>query len=512
LASAVANDHVTSLSISDSSANIAANLDVIQANLSKISSITQTGIISPLAISATQLTSDALALAKISGVYSLAVSGIPIAEMNSVLANSYVNSLSIIDTKANFTANLSTLNEKVASISSIILIDSHALALTIAQETSAATLLKKIVGGYTLATNIMSTANLYTLATSLDTTLVVISDSSANIASNLDALQANLSKISSISQIGTITPLVISATQLTNNALALAKISGDYSLTIPALSVAAINTVLANSHVTSISITDTNTNFIASLSTLNDHVNLISSITLTGSRVLTITAAQQTADAALLAKIVGGYTLGFKAALNQTMTGTAGIINTVIFSEPAANFNVSISGSSATLVDTVSALGTNNLINFQRAQFSDGTAIALDFAPSQNGYYTAMLIGTAFGSKFVSTYFMPGVSLFDAGQKFSDIATLIVDLNLIETQIGSTSNKDWVNFVYKNVMGVAPNSVDEVLYVNALDNGTNTKATLLAGAFNAAVGGIGSVADQISLVGLQTNGLIYNFE
>ena len=61
-------------------------------------------------------------------------------------------------------------------------------------------------------------------------------------------------------------------------------------------------------------------------------------------------------------------------------------------------------------------------------------------------------------------------------------------------------------------MGVAPNSVDEVLYVNALDNGTNTKATLLAGAFNAAVGGIGSVADQISLVGLQTNGLIYNFE
>jgi hypothetical protein len=297
---------------------------------------------------------------------------------------------------------------------------------------------------------------------------------------------------------------------MTNDALALAKISGDYSLSIPALSVSAINTVLANSHVSSVSITDTVAHFTASLSTLIGNVNAISSITLTDSHVLTITAAQQTASATLLSKIVGGYILGVNAEPNLTMTGTAGIINTVIFSEPVANFKVSMSGSSATLLDTVGIYGTNILNNIQRAHFNDGKAIALDFQPGDNGHSTIMLIGTAFGSSFVSPYFMPGVSLFDARQKISDIATLIVHHNLIENQIRSTSNKDWVDFVYTNVMGVAPDSVFEALFVNQLNNGTATKATLLASAVYQALNGVGTLADQINLVGMQSHGLIYN--
>jgi hypothetical protein len=497
--------------ISDNSANIATHLDALQANISKISSIMLTDTIVPLAITGTQLTRDASALAKISGPYSLAVSEVPAGAMSIVLANSHINSLSIKDTQANFIENLSVLNANVSFISSITLTDSKKLLITAAQEATAKVLLSKIVGSYTLGAHVISTADLQTLATFVGSELAVISDSSANIATNLDALQAYVSKISSISQSGTVEPLAITAAQLKSDASALAKISGLYSLVVSAVPVAAMSQVLATSHVSSISITDTGAHFTENLNTLSTNVNSISTITLTDTHVLTITAQQQTAAAMLLSKIVGGYALGINAVPNQTITGTADI-NTVNLSEPFLNFTVSVSGYSATLVDkAISTYGTLILNSIERVQFNDGSALALDFQPGQNGYLTAMMIGTAFGFRLVPTYFVPGVSLFDAGKKNLQIVELIVENNIIEKQIRSNSNKDWVDFVYENVMGVAPDAVSEDLFVSYLNNGTYTKTTLLALAFDAAVGGIGSVADQINLVGLQSHGLKYSY-
>ena len=133
----------------------------------------------------------------------------------------------------------------------------------------------------------------------------------------------------------------------------------------------------------------------------------------------------------------------------------------------------------------------------------------MDFQQGQNGHLTAMMIGTAFGASKVSAYFAAGVSLYDAGQTNLQVATLIEQLGLIESQIGSTSNTAWLDFVYKNVVGVAPDSASEASYVNALNNGTYTKASLLALAAGVADNGAGSLAAQINLVGLQAHGLSY---
>jgi len=198
----------------------------------------------------------------------------------------------------------------------------------------------------------------------------------------------------------------------------------------------------------------------------------------------------------------------YSALANQIINGTLGL-NKVVFSEPAANFTVTQSGSSATLVDKVGTFGTEILNNVQRAMFNDGLAIALDFQSGQNGYLTAMMIGTAFGANKVSAYFAAGVSLYDQGQSNFEVAALIESLNLIENQIGSTSNSAWVDFVYTHVIG-ASNLAAEAQYVNALNNGTFTKATLLALAAGAADSGSGSLAAQINLVGLQATGLIYH--
>ena len=198
----------------------------------------------------------------------------------------------------------------------------------------------------------------------------------------------------------------------------------------------------------------------------------------------------------------------YTAQPNQTINGTSGV-NKVVFSEPASNFTVSLSGSTATLVDKVGTFGTETLNNVQRAVFNDGF-LALDFQPGQNCHLTAMMIGTAFGASKVSAYFAAGVSLYDAGQTNLQVATLIQQLGLIESQIGSTSNKAWVDFVYKNVVGVAADTASEATFVNALNNSTYTKASLLALAAGVADSGGGTLATQINLVGLQAHGLSYH--
>ena len=97
------------------------------------------------------------------------------------------------------------------------------------------------------------------------------------------------------------------------------------------------------------------------------------------------------------------------------------------------------------------------------------------------------------------------MSLYDQGQTNLEVATLIENLGLIENQIGSTSNAAWVDFVYKNVIGVAPDTSTEALFVNDLISGVYTKASLLA-----AAAGVSNLEQQIGLTGLQQTGLFYH--
>lgn len=147
--------------------------------------------------------------------------------------------------------------------------------------------------------------------------------------------------------------------------------------------------------------------------------------------------------------------------------------------------------------------GTQMLAGVERLKFKNGT-LALDFAKGENGYKAAMLIGAAFGKDKVSTYFAPAVGLFDDGMTTDSVAQLVIDLGLIESSIGSASNKSFVNAVYKNVAGVAPDSLTEALLTNYLDKGSMTKASLLSLA-----AGVGVLEEQINLTGLQSEGLLF---
>ena len=146
----------------------------------------------------------------------------------------------VVDTSANVASNIDSLKSNLTYISSITLSDTNPLSITATQLTSAATVLNKIVSNYTLAVSGVSVANIRTVLADTHVATVSLSDSSANIASNLDILQSNVSKISSIIQTGTVATLAITATQLSSDTLVLAKISG-VSLAVSGVSLSLIH-------------------------------------------------------------------------------------------------------------------------------------------------------------------------------------------------------------------------------------------------------------------------------
>lgn len=116
----------------------------------------------------------------------------------------------------------------------------------------------------------------------IDILSFTISDSSINIAGNLNALQAASTKIASIILSDTLSPLAITANQFSKDAGTLAKISGGYTLTVSGVKSAIVSNVAANTHVTEIRVIDSNTNIVANLNTLQAASDKVTSIALSG--------------------------------------------------------------------------------------------------------------------------------------------------------------------------------------------------------------------------------------
>ena len=120
--------HVSSLKISDTSANIAANLNILQDTLAKITAITQSDkTLVDLKVSATQVHRDALVLNKI-GNYHLAVSDsgdnvlTNLADLHTQLLNGHISSISLTKaptktiTASQFMADKDVLNKIVGTL------------------------------------------------------------------------------------------------------------------------------------------------------------------------------------------------------------------------------------------------------------------------------------------------------------------------------------------------------------------------------------------------------------
>ena len=127
-------------------------------------------------------------------------------------ANSITSALYISDTTANVVAAIDTLTAPATAnkLASIALTDSNPLSLTATQVANDAIVLGRISGTYSL----------------------VIADSAASVATNLNALQAQAAHLASITLSDPATPLAITAAQSVADNAALAAISATYNLNI----------------------------------------------------------------------------------------------------------------------------------------------------------------------------------------------------------------------------------------------------------------------------------------
>ena len=388
----------SSIAITDTAANLSLKLDTLQANTTKITSITLTDPSIPtLAISTAQLTNDTSILAKISGTYNFSVSGVSAANLTAVLSNSHVQAVALSDTASNVTKVLDTLQANLTKISGITLTDAGTPTLTVSttQWANDAGILAKISSAYNLNVSGVTVGNLANMLSNPHVQSVTVSDSSSNIVAALNTLQTAASKISGITLTDGGTPtLTFSATQLVGDAGVLALINSAYNLNVSGVTVANLTSVLANSHVVSIAVSDTASNVAAALNTLQTATSKISGITLTdgGTPTLAISATQWGNDAGILAKI--------SSAFNLSVSGvTVANLTSVLANNHVVSIAVSDTASNiAAALDTLQA----DSAKISSITLTDGGTPALVISPQQAANDAGIL------AKITSAYTLSG--------------------------------------------------------------------------------------------------------
>jgi hypothetical protein len=121
-----ANPHVAAFTLSDTAARVAAALDGLSSD-AKLSAIALTDA-DPLTITAAQLTGDPRALGQLPSTYTLAVSGVSVANIASLETDNHVTSISVSDTAAAISTHLDALSSD-AKVTSINLTDDNPLTI-----------------------------------------------------------------------------------------------------------------------------------------------------------------------------------------------------------------------------------------------------------------------------------------------------------------------------------------------------------------------------------------------
>ncbi|MDE2341920.1 MAG: NF038122 family metalloprotease [Betaproteobacteria bacterium] len=384
--------------IADTAANVASHIDALQADSSGILWIALTDG-NPLSLSEAQLQNDSGVLSLIQGHYTLSVTAVSTVALPAVLQNGNVMAVSVADTAANLSAALDTLQANAAKIAAITLTDAAPLTLLASQLSADAAALALVQGNYSINVYGATTANLATLLATPHVASVALTDSSQNIGARLDTLQSLAGTLGQITLTDS-NPMALTATQLTQDAGVLAKISGGYSLTVSSLPAAGILPAAANSHIASVSVQDSLGNLAGNFQGLLQNANLISSITLSGPTVIPLSVSEWNAASGLVGKITNASLLqiddsashlnGLNLSLPpsaraeiavSTLDGDASLSGSVVSMLDLqglgdARYSVSATANGQGTVVSISAAGTTHTLTLQNENPSQVAILA----------------------------------------------------------------------------------------------------------------------------------------
>ena len=439
---------VTSVTVTDTSAKIAENLDALQAN-GKVASITQSATVLPLAVTRAQLTADAATLAKITGNYSLTVSGVSAAEAKDLLAgNSRIASISVTASAAEIAANLGDLGKLGSKLMGLVQSDpANAISLTDASLAANRAVIDKI-DGYRVNVSGVSAARALVLADSDWVVALDITASGAEVSTYFDALKTVLPKISGINNPSTgtvpVTALALTATQYAQGGSLLAKI-GDYSASLKGVSAGyaatlfgqtQVNsvTVPRDTHVIAVAVVDTSASIVENLSNLEANTTLNGIILENVTEPLDITYSQRTAAATVLGTAVSPQQAQGLIAGSWKMNVSGVPVGGVLADDTAilANFNgathvasFSVTSNAAAVVDSLSVLAGSTKLS----------SITLDVAGSTLSISAAALLSNLSTVQKIDN----GYSLSVSATTVENLADLAAIDNVSAIQISDSS-------------------------------------------------------------------------
>jgi hypothetical protein len=141
----------------------------------------------------------------------------------------------------------------------------------------------------------------------------------------------------------------------------------------------------------------------------------------------------------------------------------------------ATTATTTYSSKGGTVDNGSSSVDSETLSNIERLYFTD-KAYALDL--DGNAGIAAKVIIATFGASDISTYMAAVLPAVDAGSTLDGLCDLVVQLELIESLVGSSDMSSFVEYVYGNVVGRELNAFEAAMMEN-ISTGGSTKAELL---------------------------------
>jgi serralysin len=186
---------------------------------------------------------------------------------------------------------------------------------------------------------------------------------------------------------------------------------------------------------------------------------------------------------------------------NDIINGGDGI-DTSVYSGTKQTFLIQKTNNQMTVTDQQGNEGVDSLSNVERLQFSN-TKSAYDTGITESAGMTARLLVAAFGKEALENkaYTSAGISLFDGGSTFEQVAQLAINTGAIS----APNNNDFVSALWLNVVGTVIDANSLKSYTDSLENNSLTQSSLLV---------LASQTDLTSAivqsVGVNEMGLDYN--
>lgn len=313
------NNNVASLSVTDTAAHLSSSWDALKDVGDKLTGVSQSGS-GNIQLAVDDWLNGQDLRAKFDSDPNVAITGASVGQVDDLASDDAVQAISVSDSSEAISDSLADLLGQ-SKVTGLVLDDpSVALTMSAADYQSAATLLGGVRNQqYTVDLSGVSATAAGTLASDAHVSSMEVSDTSANISSQFDALAgaANLGSITLSDEDGT---LNLTSAQILGHADTLGTITNSFQIAATGVALADLSDVQNVAEVSSISIADSADNVSANFGELVGLGGQLGSISLTdASPVLALSQQDWSNGTSALGAIAGSY----QVDVSGTMAGDA---------------------------------------------------------------------------------------------------------------------------------------------------------------------------------------------